>query len=51
MFRRFNKNTCWSLIFIAMGAGIIFSFFFPSWFLAILGGAMLFFIGVLLLLC
>lgn len=48
---RFNKNVCWSLFLIALGAGILLSLVFPSWLLAAIGGIILFLIGVLLLLC
>jgi len=47
----FNKNTCWSLILIAIGAAILLSLVFPSWLLCAIGGIILFLIGVLLLLC
>ena len=46
-----NKGFIWSLVLIALGAGVVLSLVFPAWLLAAVGGVILFLIGVLLLLC
>ncbi|MBQ3378727.1 MAG: hypothetical protein IJG50_02555 [Clostridia bacterium] len=46
-----GRGIIWSLILIALGAGVVLSLVFPAWLLALIGGIILFLIGVLLLLC
>ena len=46
-----NRGFLWSLLLIALGAGVVLSLVFPVWLLSAIGGILLFVIGVLLLLC
>lgn len=46
-----NRGFLWSLLLIALGAGVVLSLIFPVWLLSAIGGILLFLIGVLLLLC